>query len=368
MRKTLTLSAVGLLYVTLFLAMAIRVLPVYAAGAAGSAAWLTPFIGYGVLAVLLGLLETVHRGDRFDLIQTTRQLLGPLAVPILALYALWCFFLAGVYVRYYTIQILSTIAPAGREWILAAGIAAFAALAMAGGTPALSRMNGLIFGVVAAVVVLMLAGIAPRADWQTLTSLTWEQTGGVLRGGLLTSGIWVYILPVLLAAPVACRGQRLTRLLAGRGLLLLALSLGLTGILTAALSPDLLSRLTLPLITAVKHVQLGSLLQKAVTPLIAAWILADVMTVCLFSAACLGTVQELTRLPSLRPILPAYGSAVAALALCLADGQYQLFDLSGAFILPLNLAMGLALPALLAAAAGLRRLSGKTDKKRTAPA
>ncbi len=358
---TISLRQAGLLFISLYLSVAIRLEPVVSSQYAQQAAPLAPLVSFLIFVLVIELLRRLFRqDDRFMLPEKALQILGPRAgMAALTLAGLWFTFQAALYLRSYSIQLTSTIFPTVRPAVFVFLMLLPVGVVIRKGPWVLSRMNDFIVVSILVVLGVIALGVVKRIDLQNLQPITWDSVLPVARAGVYSSGHWVALWVVFFLCPIVRnRGGFHPTLTLRTGLLLLAASIVIIVMTVGSLSSRVVNHLSLPFIFAVKQIEIASSLQKVEAPVITMWILSDFVNIAVYSMAGMRILRKLTAAQEGDVLVPLYMAFILFLAMALTTAPMELIYLSVELFLPISAALGVGFPLLLVTVQAIRRRRG----------
>ncbi len=266
----------------IFLAPALRLLPVQTAAAAGPAGWLCPAAALPALLLLALLLRRAFRGGAAGagLAETLVRAAGPVAGGgVTMLIGLWLPLYAGFILRSGADRFVGTIYPGVSPYVFVAAMLLMCLTAALGPESALGRAAQIFRPLLTAVLALVLFFAALDGEPVNLLPVTAGDAVPVLAGALPVLDVVGFAL-VFSALPRRQEGR------AGEGMAVWTLAAcafltALGAVTVAKFGADLTARLSQPFFVLSRNLRLFGAVERIEALVTALWVLPDFVLVSL---------------------------------------------------------------------------------------
>ncbi len=306
-----------LFYIMLSLAVAIRIFPTIVSEEAKGHSYLAVIFGAaGTLLLCLLFARIIRSMQGKSLCEIVEEILSkPVGKVVLFIYMLWCFFIFSLYLRFYAEQMAASLLPKCQIELIILVMILFIYKVLKGGIVGAARLNQILFGVFTAVfVVVSVATVASKFDFQNLNYLSGFDAKGLFTGSLFTFAGFSYIIFMFFFYhKVRERGSfkslsvKAVCLSALCGVVIILCTVGVLGYLAS-------SRLEMPYFSVVKNITVFTSVKQFMPVLYTIWMIVDYTIIFIFAYITLTIFQHIFSFESkksmIAPIL-LLGSAMA---------------------------------------------------------
>ena len=349
-----------ILFILSVMAPAVRI-PSMIVKKAGTAAWLVPVAAFAVFIGLAFVIKSLYAGrSSGGLCDIITAAAGKyIGTAVCVLYVLWMTLLAAVYVRYYAERMLSTIMPDSSPEFLIAVIVLLVFLSVRAGAVAFARLGELLFGIFIVIFVAAVALALPDLQPERLLSVTAGDAVPVLYGAYeLTSVMCLFTALFFMGDKLNRRGKILpVSLKAGAvtAVLCTAVFVAVIGIL----GPDMTRRSPYAFFLVIKNISILSPMDRIEPFILSLWTICDFIIVTMLMNAVSGALSSVLKLSEPKPFAVPLCVLLFALSGAVTSNFFDLESFSERVVVPVNVVMFFALPAVLAVVGKLRGSKNK---------
>jgi len=327
----------------------IQVVPRLMGGAAGAAGWVSILLSFGFYAIFILMLARMFRKTQaVDLYDLFTKTVGKfLAKIITVIYGVWTFVLIAFYLRSFAERFMASILPNTPLFFFLAILLAICALFAYGKFESFARFAELSLYLFALIFVFLFAVSAPTIEVTNLLPVTTLDAVPILRGSLIIMGIFSYLtFGLFLGGGVsAMDGMKKHGIKSGicltiAALITFAITIGILGVNWASSS-------NLPFFTAVRTIRLLNVVERLEAIFLTFWVLADLVIVSLFIYVFINILKKLFPLTNPKKLTAPTILGAYLLSVSITSNFFELNQFSAEVQIPVNIILGIAVPALV---------------------
>jgi len=255
----------------------VRIFPPECSKYAKQAAWLTPFISALLLMILLSILNAFFASKRHkNLSDVFSAALGKVSGKVLlSIYLIWCAILFSIYIRYFAERFLGTIYPNTNIRFFVLTMLFVVYVAARGKIEHLARFSEFIFIFFLVTFIVLLLLILPEVKISNLFPITTYDILPVMRGSLVITAIWGYLLLPFFFGEKIVDMEKLKK--TGKECVILLIFIPVLFLIAVigSLSPSVTQKMSYAFYNAVKLISFIESLERFESLVLAYWIISD---------------------------------------------------------------------------------------------
>ena len=283
---------------------AIRFIPRYTAYTAKQAAYLSPFVSFLVLYLMILLMDkNLKKHGQLSILDTIYAIVGRFIGKILFFfYILWLLLIISLFTRYYGDRLVTSLFPNTRMNIFIIVMFLMIFITIRFDIVILARMNDIVLPLINIVFLFLVIFLLPKFEIKNVTPISYLDIIPIFKSSLSISSLWGMIFFVLLIdnkinniEKLKTQGLYVFLFLAITTSLLIAIVIGTLGYRVSLRAP-------LPFLAAVKLISIFDILEKVESIVVVLWILTDFVLISILSYVIMELIKSLFDLEDEKPL------------------------------------------------------------------
>jgi len=335
-----------------------RLVPRYGALSANQAGWLSPIFGLIPMVIIVLIVKVyVQKFPNTNYTDIMKKIVGkPIAKILTIVYIIWFSILLSLYFRYFGERLVSSVYATTDKNIFIIILLIVVGILLRSGITVVARMNKIIFVLVVAQFILIVALLISNVQFEKLTPISSLDILPAMKGSMPVAGLGVYLFFIFMLGNEIITNKGFSRNMLFAIAFVVIADTVLTIALIGTLGSNTLIITPLPLLSAVKNISQEGQFSGMESIFISFWILADFITVATFSYLIVKLYKSLFNLKEAMPLISPILLFTFILCQFLAAEIFELQNFSNKFGLQMNIVIGLVLPLILLGIAKLRKL------------
>ena len=353
----ITVRQAMILFIILFFAPAIRYIPLFSAGQAKQAAWLSPLFAFvaGMIytAVWWVFLKKYEKQSFVDIIKDIMgKILGNI---IIAIYFLWITIMLAYNLRIYAQRMISTVMTGVDIVVILIAMLLIVGYVLRSGLIPLAKMGELIIIALFTIFFILNFLILPEIQVKNFLPITYKDLVPAFTGSFGILAIFSYnILLMLFNDKIDHKGD-FKRLSTKTMILLSIMSLLVILIPLGTFGWSVLVKMPIPYLTAMSQISLFHVIERVESGVIMFWVFSDFILISLFAFTAIHILKLSFNLSNIHYTLFIYLLGIFLLSLIIASSDTELKVLSEKILTPFNIIMGLIIPILIFGVGKIRK-------------
>ncbi len=336
----------------------IRILPKYASEGVGRAGWLAPLFSVLPFICLVYIMQSLFKNQRdAGLGELYIKVFGNIAGrAILAFCLVWFMILMGLYTRYFTERILSSLLPNTTPTFFYITILAAVFFAVRGGIVNIARTVEFLFYLFLVVYISLFLVSLPNVQIINLLPVTHFDIIPLTRTIKPFLGIWGYFSLIFFFGDKINDKEHIRRfglqaalLLTITGMMVLIQTIGVYG-------HTVIRRIPLPYFVSIKSISLLETIERIESAALAFWVFIDFAVISFFLYLSVSVIKSLFSLSEVKYFTSPAALFAFVFAFYLGINRLELEQFSNYIGLPINIFVCFIMPAVLLAVGKIRKV------------
>ncbi|MCL1791283.1 MAG: spore germination protein [Peptococcaceae bacterium] len=355
-----TLSAREAVVVVMILTFALdfRVLPIFAIQPAGFAGWVSVLLQFGYMLFFFHIFyKLLISFPQQNFAQIVQAIWGKtLGRVIVFSYILWLLLILSFNINMFGARLSHSQYPGQNKAMLIAIFVLFAVIIVRSGIVPIARMTRFCMFMLVTIFMILIALWLPSLRWENFMPVTYLDLPNVGLGSLKVLYTGSLSMLILVLGDKIANHKNIRRIGYKSLTLLAAIKVCVVIAALGILGPNLVPRIPFALNTMINSIAFSSSLERIDSFLGVLFSVAEFMFITIVSFCFLHLIRSLFGLDRITPFLVLLALSLFFGGNFIGNTFFTLFELEEAFILPLSLVMGFAVPLLLYGTGRLRKI------------
>lgn len=354
-----TISARQLLFIFTIMVSspATRFFPSFASLRAKQAGWVSPLISAAPFILLIIIMNVMFKSYKKEsMAEIIDDIMGKLAGKfIVMLYLLWVTWNVALYLRYSVERLVSSVYAGFDIKVFVIINLIFIVYIIHSDLSVIGRMGEIILPFIGFMLLILAICLLPLVRLDNVAPVYFNDIVPIMKASVGVTSILAYVFLLSFLSDRVSDKKHFLKLgfttafvNVSSVLVVLFITIGVLGSSTAERAP-------VPVLVAVKQVNIADTIENIEAIVVAIWIFADFILVSALIITALNIMKKLFKLSDTKGLIKIFAVFAYYLTLSIAANKLELEDFSNKLLEPINMSFGYAIPFLLFAVGKLRK-------------